>query len=83
MPRDEVRVVLGNQPGGEYYFFAIAGFDEAAGGAATRTAVPVMRESDALTMTLSDLAPAPLPPLLQRVCKICCCRMGGDAYPLF
>jgi hypothetical protein len=53
---------------------------EAAGAAATRTAVPVMRESDGLTMTLSDLAPAPV---LQRVCKICCCPVGGDAYFLF
>jgi two-component sensor histidine kinase len=34
--------------GWKYYFFAISGFGEAAGAAATRTAVPVMRESDGL-----------------------------------
>ena len=37
-----------------YYFFATAGLGEAAGAAATRTAVPVTSESDGLTMTLSD-----------------------------
>ena len=40
--------------GCEYYFFAIAGLGEATGAAATRTAVPVMSESDGLTTTLSD-----------------------------
>ena len=36
------------------WFFAIAGLGEAAGTAATWRAVPVVRESDGLTITLSD-----------------------------
>jgi hypothetical protein len=39
----------------EYYFFAAGGLGEAAGvAAATRTVVPVVRESEGLTITLSD-----------------------------
>src|SRR5438045_8437008 len=40
--------------GWEYYFFAAAGVDEVAGGGAIRTVVPVVRESDGLTITVSD-----------------------------
>src|SRR5207302_7556146 len=40
--------------GCEYYFFAAGGLGEATGAGATRTVVPVVRESDGLTITLSD-----------------------------
>ena len=38
----------------EYYFFAAVALGEAVGVAASRTVVPVVRESDGLTITLSD-----------------------------
>ena len=40
--------------GCEYHFLAALGLSEAAGAAATRTMVPVVRESDGFTITLSD-----------------------------
>ena len=40
--------------GCEYHFLAILGLGEAAGAAATRTMVPVVRESDGFTITLSE-----------------------------
>jgi len=42
------------EPECEYHFLATAGLGEVAGTVATRTAFPLMRESDGLTMTLSD-----------------------------
>ena len=38
----------------EYYFFVTVALGEGAGVAATRTTVPVVSESDGLTITLSD-----------------------------
>jgi hypothetical protein len=40
--------------GCEYHFLATLGLGEAAGAAATWTMVPVVRESDGFTITLSD-----------------------------
>src|SRR5438132_14125006 len=40
--------------GCEYYFFVTIALGEAVGAAATRTMVPVVRESDGFTITLSD-----------------------------